>query len=287
MRIGVIDIGASTTCSLVAELTPPRPRQALVRRHSLSPSRTEPEGLADLVRAEAALARRAGAEHLVVAGRATLRGTHHARLLGRVCREIGAGDLRIIGPREKGELAFDGAAAGQPDHIPVAVATVGLSSTEIAVGYSGGGTAWRGSRPAGVWRLTDGARFSDPPAMVQLEAAKSAAWRSLSSLQPPHAERALLAGGAASAALRSLCGSTIDAASLARARAHVAAVPGEILAGELMLTPGQARPIPATLAVLDAVVELIGLPLQMVGGGIREGLAIARMRELRATAQPA
>ena len=102
MRIGVIDIGASTTCSLVAELTPPRPRQALVRRHSLSPSRTEPEELAELVRAEAALARRAGAEHLVVAGRATLRGTHHARMLGRVCREIGAGDLRIIGAREKG-----------------------------------------------------------------------------------------------------------------------------------------------------------------------------------------
>jgi exopolyphosphatase/pppGpp-phosphohydrolase len=287
VRIGVIDIGASTTCSLVTELTPPRPRQTLVRRHSMSPSRVQPEELADLVRAEAALARQAGAQELVVAGRATLRGTHHARLLGRVCRQIGAGELRILGAREKAELAFDGAAAGQPEHIPVAVATIGLSSTEVAVGYADGGTAWRGSRPAGVWRLTDGARFSDPPQMVQLEAAGSAAWRSLSSLQPPPAERALLAGGAASAAIRSLCGSTIDAASLQRAREHVASVPGEILAGELMLTPGQARPVPATLAVLDAVVELLGQPLQMVGGGIREGLAIARQRELRATAQPA
>jgi exopolyphosphatase/pppGpp-phosphohydrolase len=287
VRIGVIDIGASTTCSLVAELTPPRPRQALVRRHNLSPSQVEPEELASLVRSEASLARRAGAEELVVAARATLRGTHHARLLGRVCHQIGAGDLRILDAREKAELAFDGAVGGQPEHIPIAVATVGLSSTEVAVGYAGGGTAWRGSRPAGVWRLTDGARFSDPPKLVQQDAARSAAWRSLSSLQPPPAERALLAGGAASAAIRSLCGSTIDAASLARAREHVAAVPGEILAGELMLTPGQARPVPATLAVLDAVVELIGLPLEMVGGGIREGLAIARLRELRATAQPA
>jgi exopolyphosphatase/pppGpp-phosphohydrolase len=287
VRIGVIDIGASTTCSLVAELTPPRPRQALVRRHNLAPSRVQPEALAGLVRTEAALARRAGARELVVAARTTLRGTHHARLLARVCREIGAGELRILGPREKADLAFDGAVGGQPEHIPVAVATVGLSSTEVAVGYAGGGTAWRGSRPAGVWRLTDGARFSDPPAIVQQEAARSAAWRSLSSLQPPAADRALLAGGAASSAIRSLCGSEIDAASIARAREHVAAVPGEILAGELMLTPGQARPIPATLAVLDAVVELIGLPLQMVGGGIREGLAIARLRELESAAQPA
>ena len=79
----------------------------------------------------------------------------------------------------------------------------------------------------------------------------------------------------------------VDAESLARAREHVSAVPGEILAGELMLTPGQARPLPATLAVLDAAVELLGLPLQMVGGGIREGLAIARMRELQTAAQPA
>jgi exopolyphosphatase/pppGpp-phosphohydrolase len=268
-------------------MTAQRPRQTLVRRHPLSPARVEPEELASLVRSEATLARRAGATELVVAGRATLRGTHHARLLGRVCREIGAGALRILDPREKAELAFDGAAGGQPDHIPVAVVTIGLSSTEIAVGYAEGGTAWRGSRPAGVWRLTDGARFSDPPTMVQQEAACSAAWRSLSSLQPPHAARALLAGGAASAAIRSLCGSTIDAESLARAREHVSAVPGEILAGELMLTPGQARPLPATLAVLDAAVELLGLPLQMVGGGIREGLAIARMRELQTAAQPA
>ena len=173
----------------------------------------------NLVRSEAELARRAGAEELVVAARSTLRGTHHARVLAHVCRQIGAGELRILGAREKAELAFDGAVGGQPEHIPVAVATVGLSSTEIAVGYAGGGTAWRGSRPAGVWRLTDGARFSDPPAMVQQEAARSAAWRSPSSLQPPRADRALLAGGAASAAIRSLCGSTIDAGIAGPARA--------------------------------------------------------------------
>lgn len=287
MKIGVIDIGASTTCSLVTEVTEPRPRQVLVRRHSLSPAKVQADELASLVRAEAELARRAGAEDLVVAGRSSLRGTHHARLLSRVCRQVGAGDLRILGAREKAELAFEGATADQPEHVPVAVATVGLSSTEVAVGHAGGGTSWRGSRPAGVWRLTDGARFSDPPTIVQQEAARSGAWRSLSSLQPPAAERALLAGGASSAAIRSLCGSTIDAAALRRARNHVAAVPGEILAGELMLTPGQARPIPATLAVLDAVVDLLGLPLQMVGGGIREGLAITRLRELQSAAQPA
>ena len=33
--------------------------------------------------------------------------------------------------------------------------------------------------------------------------------------------------------------------------------------------------------------QLIGLPLQMVGGGIREGLAIARLREIQTAAQPA
>jgi len=283
LRIGVIDIGASTTCLLVADVGGAGgPRQVLLRRHSLTPARTDTERLTALVNAEADHARRGGANHLIVSGRASLRGTHHARLLDRLCKRLDAGSLRILGARDKAELAFAGATATSAPDRRLAVVTIGLSSTEIAVGHPRGGPAWRGSRPAGVWRLSERARFQDPPSAAQISAARSAASRSLSNLHPPRADAAVLADGGAAMALRRLCGDRIDAAALERASRRLFSTPGAALAEELGLAVDQVRPLPAAVAIAAAACELAGHPLETARGGIREGLIVERERELAA-----
>jgi len=283
LRIGVIDIGASTTCLLVADVGEPGgPRQVLLRRHPLSPSRTGSERLAALVHGEADHARRGGARHLVIAGRASLRGTQHARLLDRLCKRLDAGSLRILGARDKAELAFTGATASSAHDRRLAVVTIGLSSTEIAVGHPRGGPAWRGSRPAGVWRLSERARFQDPPTAAQISAARSAASRSLSNLHPPRTDGAVLADGGVAMAVRRLCGDQIDARSVERASRRLFSTPGADLAEELRLSVDEVRPLPAAVAIAGAACELAGHPLQAAPGGIREGLIVERERELAA-----
>jgi exopolyphosphatase / guanosine-5'-triphosphate,3'-diphosphate pyrophosphatase len=286
--IGVIDIGTNTTRLLVAEVSDGRLRPKLERRHFLSAvSEEEAAALPGLVEREAAIARESGAQALISAGTAGLRGTGAARGLDRVCARVGAGGLRILSPGEEAELAFLGATSCEPSELPesVAVVDVGGGSTEIAVGTPGESPGWWASRPVGSHRLTQRALRSDPPTRDQVAAARNAAARRFVGVEPPDCELALAVGGG-STSLRRISGGEIDRAVIGVLLERLVSTPSEELGAELGIAPQRVRLLPAALAVLEAVCELLPEPLRIARGGVREGLALDRSRQDQARETP-
>ena len=154
MVIGVIDIGTNTTRLLVAEVSGGHLRTKLERRHFLSPFSEEgARALPSLLEREAAIARDSGAETMLSAATAALRGPGAAQGLGRICARVGAGRLRILTPGEEAALTFLGATSCEPGELPdsVSVVDVGGGSTEVAVGTPGGPPAWWARRSRGGW----------------------------------------------------------------------------------------------------------------------------------------
>ncbi len=281
MVIGVIDIGTNTTRLMVAEVSRGRLRPRLERRHFLSAVSEEgAEVLPRLLEREAAIARESGAETLLSAGTAALRGSRTARSLDRVCARIGAGELRILTPGEEAALAFLGATACEPGELPesVAVVDVGGGSTEVAVGAPGEAPQWWASRPVGSRRLTELALRSDPPTRDQVAAARNAAARRFVGVEPPPSELALAVGGGATS-LRRITGGRLDRARIGELLERLLSAPSEELGADLGLAPQRVRLLPAALAVLEAVCELLPEPLRIAHGGVREGLALERWRQ--------
>jgi exopolyphosphatase/guanosine-5'-triphosphate,3'-diphosphate pyrophosphatase len=279
--IGVIDIGTNTTRLLVAEVSEGRLRPRLERRHFLSAVSEEgAAALPGLLEREASIAREAGAETLLSAGTAALRGSRAGRTLGRVCARIGAGDLRILSQGEEAALAFLGATGCEPGELPesVAVVDVGGGSTEVAVGVPGERPDWWASRPVGSRRLTERALHSDPPTRDQLAAARNAAARRFVGVEPPRSELALAVGGGTTS-LRRISGGTLDRALIGELLERLLSAPSDALAADLGLAPERVRLLPAALAVLEAVCELLPEPLRIAHGGVREGLALERGRQ--------
>ena len=279
--IGVIDIGTNTTRLLVAEVRDGRLRPKLERRHFLSALSEEEAGaLPGLVEREAAIARESGAEALISAATEGLRGTRVARGLDQACARIGAGGLRILSPGEEAALAFLGATSCEPAELPqsVAVVDVGGGSTEVAVGTPGQPPGWWASRPVGSHGLTERALRSDPPTRDQMAAARNAAARRFVGVEPPDCELALAVGGGATS-LRRISGGAIDRAVISELLERLGSAPSEELGAELGIAPQRVRLLPAALAVLEAVCELLPEPLRIARGGVREGLALERSRQ--------
>jgi exopolyphosphatase/guanosine-5'-triphosphate,3'-diphosphate pyrophosphatase len=274
--IGVIDIGTNTTRLLVAEVRDGRLRPKLERRHFLS-SEDQAGALPGLVEREAAIARESGAQALISAGTAGLRGTRAAKGLDRACARLGAGGLRILSPGEEAALAFLGATSCEPAELPesVAVVDVGGGSTEVAVGTPGQSPGWWASRPVGSQRLTERALRSDPPTRDQVAAARNAAARHFVGVEPPDCVLALAVGGGATS-LQRISGGAIDRTVITELFERLGSAPSEELGAELGIAPQRVRLLPAALAVLEAVCELLPEPLRIARGGVREGLALER-----------
>jgi exopolyphosphatase/guanosine-5'-triphosphate,3'-diphosphate pyrophosphatase len=279
VRIGVIDIGTNTTRLLVADVEEGSLRPVAQRRHFVNPSRGSEPALAALVEAEAAVAREAGAEELVIAGTAALRRYAELRRLDRACRKAGAGPLRVLSAGDEARLAFRGATIGREAPERIAVVDVGGGSTEIAIGQPGRDPEWWASRPLGSRLLTEDVRLDDPPAEAQLAALRAAVSRRLANLDPPEAGATLAVGGG-TASLRLLCGPRVDARGLATALRAVTEASGRRVAEQTGIAWERVRLLPAALIVLAVLCESLPSPIEIAPGGVREGLALSRAGEL-------
>lgn len=238
MRCACVDIGSNTTRLLVADVGEAGLREVLCAK-----AYTRLDTLPDTVAAQVAAARSHGAERLRVVATAGVRGAP-----GQAAAiEARAGvPVDVLAGEEEAALAFAGAVRCHPGPLrgTVAVVDVGGGSTEIAVGDTGGGVAWSASVPVGS---------RDPSGLGRVSA-----------LRPPPVDAALAVGGSATSTAR-LVGPSIDRVTADRALAALAA-------GEHDLDPVRAGLLPGGLAILVAVSELLGRPLEICGGGLREGV---------------
>jgi len=279
--VGVVDVGSNTVRLEVARGSRTLHSEKVMLRLGESIERTGsiPEKklaeCAALVEAYSAEALRHGATRIEVLvtspGRQAANG---AELLERLA-SVAYGPVRLLSAEDEGRLAFAGAAElarfrGQP---VLAVCDVGGGSAQIAVGTKREGATWVRSIDIGSMRLTARLLSDDPPGEAAVADARSDVDRLLADISPPAAEAALAIGGSARA-LRRIVGAELDAELLAEACALLATTPADEVVRRYGVDPARVRTLAAGAVILSAIRDLLGIPLQVVRGGVREGAVL-------------
>ncbi len=192
---------------------------------------------------------------------------------------------RILSSIEEGRLAFVGALSSThgPGGRTVAVVDVGGGSAQIVVGSRKEGPVWSHSIDLGSQRLTSRLLSDDPPGPGAMRAARAEVDRYLDGLEPP-VPRSTFAVGGTARALKRLAGGQIGAAQLEDALAQLASTSSAELARRDGIREERARTLPAGAAIFAGIQRLLGTPLKVQRGGLREGalLALADERSLAA-----
>jgi exopolyphosphatase/guanosine-5'-triphosphate,3'-diphosphate pyrophosphatase len=283
-RVGVIDVGSNTARLLVAEaaangaarrigearanlgLGAEIVRRGGVGREKLSETARETARLA-------AIAREFGAEQIDVFVTAPARQADNAdELVTTVTRATGL-PARVLTAEEEGRLAYEGAVATtRHTREPVAVCDVGGGSTEVTIGDRARGPFWSHGVDLGALRLTASVLHDDPPTRRQLRDAERLANEMLGALRPPPIAAALAVGGTARTLAR-LTGRRLEETALDQALARIVLQPAVELARSLEVDEARAATLAGGAIILRALTRQLGVPLQLAGGGLRDGAA--------------
>jgi exopolyphosphatase/guanosine-5'-triphosphate,3'-diphosphate pyrophosphatase len=189
--------------------------------------------------------------------------------------------LEILAPADEARLAFGGA-IGMLLEAPaglIGVVDVGGGSTELVVGTAREGVRWSVSLPVGSAVVTHHDLPSDPPPPVELAVAREKLRGVFAGLQAPQPTVAYAVGGSATS-LQRLVGLSLGREALMRGLQALVARPAEEVAIRLGLAPERARLLPAGILLLDAASHALRAPLQLAGGGLREGVVFEQLAAL-------
>jgi exopolyphosphatase/guanosine-5'-triphosphate,3'-diphosphate pyrophosphatase len=288
VRRACIDIGSNTTRLLVAdcdggrllelhqERAFTRIGQALRHDGRLAPDKLDE--VARIVSGQLASARRLGAvEVRCVATASVRRAANSAELVARIGEHCDGLTVEVLSGEDEARLAFAGAAR-MLDEVPagrLGVVDVGGGSSELAVGISPDRVEWWASLPLGSGDLTDACVRSDPPSESDLRNAREHVAAVLAEVRPPAPAPALaVAVGGSATSLRRLVGPVLDADAIGAALQTLGGDRAADLASRLALDPERVVLLTAGLVILEAFTGLLGAPLQIGRGGLREGLLL-------------
>ena len=181
----------------------------------------------------------------------------------------------VLSEHEEGRLAFIGATKtfGHPVEGEVGVVDVGGGSSEVVLGSVAKGCgpcarsrSARGSSPTTTWRTIRRRRPSCGPC-GSTSRSSSTGW----SFERP--AQAVAVGGSATS-LRTLVGAVLEYETLERAVRVLTSDPIADVAKRFELDPRRVRLLPAGVLLLEKLSELLGQPLQIGKGGLREGVIL-------------
>ncbi|MEP6640412.1 MAG: hypothetical protein ABJB93_00755 [Gaiellales bacterium] len=290
MTVAVIDIGSNTgrllvarrgsTAAVVALRTE---RTVLGLGHEIENTGTISEQKLDetmtCARRYAKLARSQGATHIDVVITAPGRQSANADVLLAALSHATGLQARVLSAHDEGRYAFEGATAGHTGlEVPVAVCDVGGGSTEIAIGGPDRRPDGLISVEIGSLRLTSRFLEGDPPSRRAINHARKEVRERLGDLESIQVATALATGGSARA-LRRLVGRTLDERRLDRAIRLVSRQPSDRVARAYGIHVERARVLLAGALILHETQQVLGVPLQVARGGLREGLADVLLAE--------
>ena len=297
-RCACIDVGSNTTRLLVAEDGDGRLRELFSERaFTRLGSARDAHGeigeqkvaeVAAVVARQVALAREHGVDRpRIVATSAVREAVNAAALTAAVSAACGM-TLEILTGEDEARLAFAGAIGmlASPPPGLLAVVDVGGGSTEIVVGTRAEGAKWSVSLPLGSCTVTDRDLPSDPPSGRELTLLRQKLLRAFSDIQAPPPEYAYAVGGSATS-LQRLVGGVLSSDALARGLQALVTRPSAEVALALGLHAERARLLPAGLLLLDAASRALNAPLQLAGGGLREGVVLEQLARQGAAAPQA
>jgi exopolyphosphatase/guanosine-5'-triphosphate,3'-diphosphate pyrophosphatase len=280
-----IDIGSNTTRLLVADAGDGRLRELVAQRAFTRIGKSLQNGglipaekiaeTAEVVRTQTSVAREVGAEHIVAVATAAIRTAPNRDELVDAVKGAGGMDLSVLSGEEEARLSFVGATRTLLERPAgtVAVIDVGGGSSEIAVGEPDGAMTWSESFRIGSGFLADAYLRSDPPSVDELEKLRRHVEGTFEGLEPPPAASAVAVGGTATS-LRRLVGAELEHETLERGIRVLSSTRIAEVAERFELDAERVRLLPAGILILEAISDLLGLPLRIARGGLREGILL-------------
>ena len=293
-RCACIDIGSNTTRLLVAEdddlgLRELLAERAFTRLASACDAHGEiaPEKIfeiADIVARQAGMADELGADSVRVVATSAVRQAVNARALADAVDAACGLRVDVLTGEEEARLAFAGVIGmlRDPPAGDLGVVDVGGGSTELVVGTARAGVTWSISLPVGSSNATDAELSHDPPSKEELARLRGRLAKLFGDVEAPRLSRAYAVGGSATT-LQRLVGTILQRESLMLGLQQLVALPAAEIAGRLDMHAERVRLLPAAILLLDAASHAFRAPLQMGGGGLREGVVLEQLAQVGRT----
>jgi exopolyphosphatase/guanosine-5'-triphosphate,3'-diphosphate pyrophosphatase len=291
-----IDVGSNSVHLLVAQLGAP---QTLARRGlTVIDDRSQLLGLGEVVDRESRIpveqrgqvltaiaeyllvARTLGAEQLTLIGTEPFRRAANGADVALEVAAVTGVPLHVISVRTEALLTFVGVTGGVAPAEPLVVVDVGGGSTEVSI-YTGNAPILLLPVAIGSARLTRGIVKHDPPTRDELDQLRAAAWESARELPQMHwsqgaVPRAVFVGGTATNLARL---GRLSRAALAEDRRTLAQMTSTQVVEHFAVRPQRARQLAAGAAIVDALLERLGLDgATTAETSLRDGAIIAAAR---------
>jgi exopolyphosphatase/guanosine-5'-triphosphate,3'-diphosphate pyrophosphatase len=285
MLCAAIDIGSNTTRMLVAEPQDGQIAKVMEQRaytrigkardQKGRISKEKIEEVADVVDTQVKLAREVGAEAFRAVATAAVRDSKNGSALVKAIEAKTGIPVEIISEEEEGRLAFLGAtkALGHPVEGSVAVVDVGGGSTEIILGSIESGVEKVLSWPIGSGNIAEEIIESDPPSASEIRKIRDRVEDEFKGVEIEQPDQVVAVGGSATS-LRRIVGVVLEYETLERGIRVLCGDTSADVARQFELDPVRVKILPTGVLVLEKISELLGQPLQIGKGGIREGIVL-------------
>jgi exopolyphosphatase/guanosine-5'-triphosphate,3'-diphosphate pyrophosphatase len=285
VRCACIDVGSNTTALLVADLTDGELTAVGTRRvFTMLGASTGPTGISDQKIKETTTAiaelllyaESLACTKIELVATHVVREAHNAHALEARVLESTGHKLEVIDGHQEARFSFIGAVGGfHRVRGTTVVIDAGGGSTEATFCIPGEDPV-TASFKIGSATLQKEFISDDPPTPLEITRAREYADKQFDQLEfPKDCVLALAVGGGASTA-RQLTGGVLDKAGIARVLALTTSMSSTRLSEKFDLALNRARLLPAGLTILDALVERLGIGLEVGRGGLREGVLIDR-----------
>lgn len=293
MKAAVIDVGSNTIRLLVAEAGERGLSRLEERRAQVGlgmdvedrgrVSKGKMRQAASTVRGFVTRAQELGCSGLMVAVTSPGRQAANAdQLISRLERETTSQAVVILSGEQEAQFVWDGAVsrcgrwAGS-----LLVCDVGGGSTELAFGTRPDSPLWLHSMDIGSLRLSRRLRADERLTKKRLATGWAEVEAMLDSSPMPAPLRAIAVGGSARAISR-IAGESLGAGQLADALHLLTRSPKGRRARNMVIDPGRRPTVAAGALILAALQRRIAVPLEFVGAGLREGLALSVLAQCAA-----
>jgi exopolyphosphatase/guanosine-5'-triphosphate,3'-diphosphate pyrophosphatase len=285
MLCAAVDIGSNTTRVLVAEPNDGQLRKVMEQRAYTRFEKSSKrknrivdekvEELCEVVSTQVRLAEQLGAEAIRIVATAAIRESKNAGDAAAEIARVAGCPVEVLSEEEEGRLAFIGATKtlGHPVEGEIGVVDVGGGSSEIILGTVADGVRTVRSFKIGSGAVAEEFLTNDPPSASEIRALRDYIDDFFDGIEVDQPDQAVAVGGSATS-LRTLVGAVLEYETLERAVRVLTGIPVAEVAKRFELDPQRVRILPAGVLILEKLSELLGQPLQIGKGGLREGIIL-------------
>jgi exopolyphosphatase/guanosine-5'-triphosphate,3'-diphosphate pyrophosphatase len=280
-----IDIGSNTTRLLVAEPIDGQLKKAMEQRAytrigkaidgkgRISEEKVDEVG--EVVATQVRLAQELGAKGIRAVATAAIREAKNGEEVAQAVAAAAGIPIEILSEGEEGRLSFLGATKtlGHAPEGLVGVVDIGGGSTEVILGTVPDGVQSVQSWPVGSGNLADELLSSDPPSAAEIRRTRDRIEDIFEGVEIERPAQAVAVGGSATS-LRRLVGAVLEYETLERGIRVLCGDPAADVGRRFELDPTRVRILPTGVLLLEKLSDLLGQPLQIGKGGLREGVIL-------------